>query len=76
MADPAGLVMKAARCSSGPVSRGYRSTAKKLEVVPEDAALVQKFFADYLRLGSIGKLAASLDWNVITPRPRKLSNGY
>jgi site-specific DNA recombinase len=45
----------------GPVPLGYRSTAKKLAVVPEEAALVQKLFADYLRLGSIGELAASLD---------------
>jgi site-specific DNA recombinase len=59
----------------GPVSLGYRSTAKKLEVVPEDAALVRKIFADYLRLGSIGELAASLDRDGIRPRPRKLANG-
>jgi Resolvase, N terminal domain len=58
-----------------PVSLGYRSTAKKLEVVPEDAALVRKIFADYLRLGSIGELAASLDRDGIRPRPRKLANG-
>jgi DNA invertase Pin-like site-specific DNA recombinase len=45
----------------GPVPLGYRSTAKKLEVVPEEAALVQKIFAGYLRLGSIGELAAALD---------------
>jgi site-specific DNA recombinase len=45
----------------GPVPLGYRSTAKKLEVVPEEAALVQKIFAVYLRLGSIGELAAALD---------------
>jgi hypothetical protein len=37
------------------------STAKKLAVVQEEAALVQKILADYLRLGSIGELAASLD---------------
>jgi site-specific DNA recombinase len=59
----------------GPVSLGYRSTAKKLEVVPEDAALVRKIFAYYLRLGSIGELAASLDRDGIRPRPRKLANG-
>jgi site-specific DNA recombinase len=51
----------------GPVSLGYRSTAKKLAVVPEDAALVQKIFAGYLRLGSIGELAASLDRDGIRP---------
>ena len=59
----------------GPVPLGYRSTAKKLEVVPEDAALVRKIFADYLRLGSIDELAASLDRDGIRPRPRKLANG-
>jgi site-specific DNA recombinase len=59
----------------GPVPLGYRSTAKKLAVVPEEAALVQKLFADYLRLGSIGELAASLDRGGIRPRPRTLANG-
>ena len=59
----------------GPVALGYRSVAEKLEVVPEDAALVRKLFADYLRLGSIGELAASLDRDGIRPRPRKLANG-
>jgi len=59
----------------GPVPLGYRSMAKKLEVVPEDAALVRKIFADYLCLGSIGELAASLDRDGIRPRPRKLANG-
>ncbi len=59
----------------GPVPLGYRSSGKKLEVVPEDAALVRKIFADYLRLGSIGALAASLEGKGIKPRPRLLSNG-
>jgi site-specific DNA recombinase len=59
----------------GPVSLGYCSTAKKLAVVPEDAALVQKIFADYLRLGSVGELAESLDRDGIRPRPRTLANG-
>jgi site-specific DNA recombinase len=43
--------------------------------VPEETALVQKIFADYMRLGSIGKLAASLDRDGIRPRPRTLANG-
>ena len=59
----------------GPVPLGYRSVDKKLEVVPEDAALVCKIFADYLRLGSIGELASSLEQEGIKPRPRLLSNG-
>ena len=54
----------------GPVSLGYRSVNKKLEVVPDEAQLVQKIFADYLRVGSIGALAASLDRGSMgTPQP-------
>ena len=37
----------------GPVPLGYRSVDKKLEIVPEEADLVRKIFADYLRLGSL-----------------------
>ena len=59
----------------GPVPLGYRSAHKKLEVVPEDATLVRKIFADYLRLGSIGELAASLEREGVKPNPRLLSNG-
>ena len=42
----------------GPVPLGYRSVGKKLEIVPDDAALVRKIFGDYLRLSSIGELSA------------------
>ncbi len=59
----------------GPVPLGYRSVDKKLETVPEDAALVRKIFADHLRLGSIGELASSLEQEGIKPRPRLLANG-
>jgi site-specific DNA recombinase len=59
----------------GPVPLGYRSVDKKLEVVPEDAALVRKIYSDYLRLGSIGALAASLEQEGLKPRPRLLSSG-
>ena len=59
----------------GPVPLGYRSVGKKLEIVPEDAALVRKIFADYLRLGSVGELAAALDREGVKPRPRILANG-
>ena len=59
----------------GPVPLGYRSANKKLEVVSEDAALVRKIFADYLRLGSIAELATSLEREGLKPRPRLLSNG-
>src|SRR6266436_6274414 len=37
----------------GPVPLGYRCVDKKLVVVPDEAKLVQKIFADYLRVGSI-----------------------
>src|SRR3977135_2051238 len=57
----------------GPVSLGSRRGDKKLEVVPDEAKLVQKIFADYLRIGSIGALAASLHREQIRPRPRTLS---
>jgi site-specific DNA recombinase len=58
----------------GPVPLGYRSVGKKLEVVPEEAALVRKIFSDYLRLGSIGALAASLNAEGLKPKPRRLAN--
>ncbi len=45
----------------GPIPLGYRSVGKKLEVVPEEVELVRKIYEDYLRLDSIGELAASLE---------------
>jgi DNA invertase Pin-like site-specific DNA recombinase len=59
----------------GPVPLGYRSVGKKLEVVREDVALVRKIFTDYLRLGSIGALAAALEEEGVRPKPRLLANG-
>ena len=59
----------------GPVPLGYRSVGKKLEIVPEDAALVRKIYEDYLRLGSIGELAAALEGEGVRPPPRVLKNG-
>jgi DNA invertase Pin-like site-specific DNA recombinase len=59
----------------GPVPLGYRSVGKKLAVVPEDAALVRKIFADYLRLGSIGELSVALEREGLRPRPRIFANG-
>jgi site-specific DNA recombinase len=59
----------------GPVPLGYRSVDKKLEVVPEEAALVKKIFEDYLRLRSIGALSASLAHEGVKPKPRQLANG-
>src|SRR6478609_6759478 len=54
----------------GPVPLGYRCIGKKLEIVPEEADLVRKIFADYLRLGSIRALAASLNSEGLKPKPR------
>jgi site-specific DNA recombinase len=59
----------------GPVPLGYCSVDKKLEIVPEEADLVRKIFDDYLRLGSISALAASLNAEGVKPKPRRLANG-
>ena len=59
----------------GPIPLGYRSVGKKLEIAPEEAALVRKIFEDYLRLGSIGELAAALEREGVRPKPRLLANG-
>jgi site-specific DNA recombinase len=59
----------------GPVPLGYRSVDKKLEVVTEEADLVRKIFDDYLRLGSISSLAASLNAEGAKPKPRRLASG-
>ena len=37
--------------------------------------MVRKIFEDYLRLGSIGELAASLEGEGVRPKPRMLANG-
>jgi site-specific DNA recombinase len=54
----------------GPVPLGYRSVDKKLDIVPDDAAVVRKIFGDYLRLGSITELAASLEKEGMRPKIR------
>jgi hypothetical protein len=59
----------------GPVPLGYRSVNKKLEIVPEEADLVRKIFAEYLRLGSVSVLAALLEKEGIQPKPRSLAGG-
>ena len=59
----------------GPVPVGYRSVDKKLQIVPEEAELVRKIFADYLRVGSISALATSLNSEGLRPKPRQLTNG-
>ncbi len=59
----------------GPVPLGYRSFNKQLEVVEDEADFVRRLFADYLRLGSIGALAASLNDKKLKPKARTLSDG-
>jgi site-specific DNA recombinase len=59
----------------GPVPLGYCSIDKKLEIVPEEAGLVRQIFRDYLRLGSISALAASLNAEGLKPKPRRLATG-
>ena len=59
----------------GPAPTGYRSKDKKLEVVPEEADLVRRIFADYLSVGSISALAAKLNSTGPKPKPRQLANG-
>jgi site-specific DNA recombinase len=59
----------------GPVPLGYRSVGKRLKVAPDEADLVRKVFAEYLRLGSIGALAGSLNAEGLRPKPRRLANG-
>jgi site-specific DNA recombinase len=59
----------------GPVPLGYRSVSKKLEIAPDEADLVRKIFAEYLRLGSIGALAEFLNAEGLKPKPRRLANG-
>jgi site-specific DNA recombinase len=54
---------------------GYRAHNKKIEIVPQDADLARKIFADYLRVGALGPLAASLAREGISPRRRELSSG-
>ena len=58
----------------GPVPLGYRSVDKKLEIVPEDAQIVRKIFADYLSLGSIAELARSLEQEGVRPKRRKTAS--
>ena len=45
----------------GMVPIGYRTEARSLQPVPEEAALVQRIFERYLALGSVSTLKAELD---------------
>ena len=50
-------------------------TRKSGATLDDEASLVRKIFADYLRLGSVAALAISLDAEGIRPKPRRLANG-
>ncbi len=54
----------------GPVPLGYRSVAKKLVVVEEEAEQVRTIFRRYLALGSIGQLIDDLHRRGVRPRAR------
>ncbi len=59
----------------GPVPLGYRSVAKKLSVVEEDAEHVRTIFRRYLALGSIGLLIDDLHRRGATPKARISKDG-
>jgi site-specific DNA recombinase len=54
----------------GPVPLGYKSVAKKLVVVEEEAEQVRTIFRRYLALGSIGLLIVDLHQRGVRPRAR------
>ena len=54
----------------GPVPLGYKSVAKKLNVVEEDAEQVRTIFRRYLALGSIGLLIDDLHRRGVMPKAR------
>ena len=54
---------------------GYRSTGKKLVIVPEEAETVRLIFTRYSELGSIGALIAELDRRGIRTKACHLANG-
>src|SRR5260370_2786813 len=55
----------------GPVPLGYRTIAKKLAVVPDEAETVRTIFRRYLALGTIALLVEDLDR--LRPRPPRPS---
>jgi site-specific DNA recombinase len=54
----------------GPIPLGYKSVAKKLIVVKEEAEQVRAIFRRYLALGSIGLLIVDLRSRGLRPRSR------
>jgi DNA invertase Pin-like site-specific DNA recombinase len=59
----------------GPVPLGYRSTNKKLVIVPKEAETVRLIFQRYLDLGSISALVQDLDRERIRTKRQVLANG-
>ena len=59
----------------GPVPIGYRSDARSLQPVPEEATLVRRNFERYLALGSVHRLKAELDAAGIRTPERQYRNG-
>jgi site-specific DNA recombinase len=59
----------------GPVPFGYKSVAKTLSVVEEDAEQVRVIFRRYLALGSIGLLIEDLHRRGVTPKARVGKDG-
>jgi site-specific DNA recombinase len=59
----------------GPVPLGYAAVAKRIIVVPTEAATVRLLFARYLELGSVQALALDLERSGIHTKQRTLANG-
>jgi site-specific DNA recombinase len=59
----------------GPVPLGYAAVAKRIIVVPTEAATVRSLFARYLELGSVQALAQDLERSGIRTKQRTLANG-
>ncbi len=67
---------KGMRCG-GPPPMGYGSNpvSKKLEIIPEEAAIIKRIFESYLRLGSARDVAAELDADGLKIRTRVSRKG-
>ncbi|MGA7323085.1 MAG: recombinase family protein, partial [Rhodomicrobium sp.] len=59
----------------GPAPLGYRSSGRKLVIVPEEAETVRLIFTRYSELGSIGALIGELDRRGIRTRACHLADG-
>jgi site-specific DNA recombinase len=59
----------------GPIPLGYKSVAKKLIIVEEEAEQVRAIFRRYLALGSIGLLIVDLHSRGVRPRSRISPDG-